>query len=49
MMKSTPIRQGKLRRGELLPAVMLDHIAEQVRANAEVIALFARRGATRYE
>lgn len=38
-----------LRRGELLPAVMLDHIAEQVKANAEVIALFARRGATRYE
>lgn len=38
-----------LRRGELLPAVMLDHIAEQVKSNAEVIALFARRGPTRYE
>ncbi len=38
-----------LRRGELLPSVMLDHIAEQVGADSEAIALFARRGATRYE
>lgn len=38
-----------LRRGELLPGIMLDHIADQVEADAEAIALFARRGATRYE
>jgi TnpA family transposase len=38
-----------LRRGELLPGIMLDHIAEQVGADREVIALFARRGATRYD
>ncbi len=38
-----------LRRGELLPGTMLDHIAEQVGADAEAISLFARRGATRYE
>lgn len=38
-----------LRRGELLPGIMLDHIAEQVGADSEAIALFARRGATRYE
>ncbi|WP_234890501.1 DUF4158 domain-containing protein [Sinorhizobium meliloti] len=36
-----------LRRGELLPAVMLDHIAEQIGADAEVIAGFARRTPTR--
>jgi hypothetical protein len=28
---------------------MLDHIADQVQADADVIALFARRDATRYE
>lgn len=38
-----------LRRGELLPGLMLDHIADQVETDAEAIALFARRGATRYE
>lgn len=38
-----------LRRGEFLPGIMLDHIAEQVGADAEAISLFARRGATRYE
>ncbi|NJM51313.1 MAG: DUF4158 domain-containing protein [Sphingomonadales bacterium] len=38
-----------LRRGELLPAVMLDYIAEQVGVDADVIAAFARRGPTRYE
>ena len=34
-----------LRRGETLPAVMLDYIAEQLDIDAE----FARRGPTRYE
>jgi hypothetical protein len=38
-----------LRRGEVLPAVMLDHIAEQIGVDAAVIAGFARRGPTRYE
>jgi hypothetical protein len=38
-----------LRRGEVLPAVMLDHIAEQIGVDASVIAGFARRGPTRYE
>lgn len=38
-----------LRRGELLPAVMLDHIAEQIGVDAEVIAGFARRTPTRYD
>lgn len=38
-----------LRRGEVLPAVMLDYIAEQVDVDAEAIAEFARRGPTRYE
>lgn len=38
-----------LRRGELLPAVMLDHIAEQIGVDAEVIADFARRTPTRYD
>ncbi|MEF2071076.1 Tn3 family transposase [Consotaella aegiceratis] len=38
-----------LRRGELLPAVMLDHIAEQVGVEADVIAHFARRTPTRYD
>lgn len=38
-----------LRRDELLPAIMLDYIAEQVNVDAEVIAEFARRGPTRYE
>lgn len=35
------------RRGEFLPSVMLDYIAEQIGANTEAIARFARRGATR--
>ena len=34
-----------LSRGELLPGIMLDHIADQVQADADVIALFARRDA----
>lgn len=38
-----------LRQGEVLPAVMLDHIAEQVGVDADVLASFARRGPTRYE
>ena len=38
-----------LRRGEMLPAVMLDYIAEQIDVDADVIAEFARRGPTRYE
>ncbi|WP_062213064.1 Tn3 family transposase [Aureimonas sp. AU12] len=38
-----------LRRGELLPATMLDHIAEQVGVEADVIADFARRTPTRYD
>jgi TnpA family transposase len=38
-----------LRRGEVLPAVMLDHIAEQIGVDGAVIAGFARRGPTRYE
>jgi hypothetical protein len=38
-----------LRQGELLPAVMLDHIAEQVGVDANVIADFARRTPTRYD
>jgi TnpA family transposase len=38
-----------LRRGELLPAIMLDHVAEQIGVDAGVIAAFARRAPTRYE
>ena len=38
-----------LRHGETLPALMLDHIAEQVDIGADVLAAFARRGPTRYE
>ena len=38
-----------LRRGELLPTSMLDHIAEQVGVDADVIADFARRTPTRYD
>ena len=37
----------QLRRGELLPAIMLDHIAEQIGVDAGVIAAFARRAPTR--
>jgi len=37
------------RHGETLPALMLDHIAEQVDVGADVLAAFARRGPTRYE
>ena len=38
-----------LRRDELLPAVMLDYVAEQVAVDADIIAEFARRDPTRYE
>ncbi|TCD06929.1 Tn3 family transposase [Erythrobacteraceae bacterium CFH 75059] len=38
-----------LRRGERLPAIMLDHVAEQVGVDAAAIASFARRTQTRYE
>lgn len=38
-----------LQKGELLPALMLDHIAEQIDVDADVIARFARRVQTRYE
>jgi TnpA family transposase len=38
-----------LRRSELLPAIMLDHIAEQIGVDAGVIAAFARRAPTRYD
>ena len=38
-----------LRAGELLPAIMLDHIADQVGVDAGVIADFARRMPTRYD
>jgi len=38
-----------LQRGEFLPPVMLDYIAEQIDADTAAITRFARRGATRYE
>ena len=38
-----------LRHGETLPAIMLDHIAEQIGVEADILAAFARRGPTRYE
>src|SRR3546814_2673270 len=38
-----------LRAGELLPAIMLDHIADQIGVDAGVIADFARRTPTRYD
>jgi hypothetical protein len=38
-----------LRRGEVLPTVMLDHVAEQVGVGANALIGFARRGPTRYE
>src|SRR3546814_3410403 len=38
-----------LRAGELLPAIMLDPIAEQVGVDAGAIADFARRAPTRYD
>lgn len=38
-----------LRQGETLPAIMVDHIAEQIGIGAEALADFARRGPTRYE
>ncbi|MFC5423960.1 DUF4158 domain-containing protein [Bosea eneae] len=38
-----------LRAGELLPAIMLEHIAEQVGVDAGAIADFARRAPTRYD
>ena len=38
-----------LRKGELLPAIMLDHVAEQIGVDAHVVASFARRTQTRYE
>ena len=37
-----------LRRGELLPAAMLDYIAEQIGENPDLLADFARRAPTRY-
>ena len=37
-----------LRRGELVPAIMLDHIAEQVGVDGELLAAFGRRAPTRY-
>ena len=38
-----------LRRGETLPAVVLDHVADQIGVEADVIAGFARRNPTRYD
>lgn len=38
-----------LRRGDVLPAAMLDHVAEQVGAGPDEVAAFARRPATRYD
>jgi TnpA family transposase len=38
-----------LRRGEVLPQVMLDHVAEQIGVEAGVVAGFARRPPTRYD
>lgn len=38
-----------LRQGETLPAIMVDHIAEQIGIGADALADFARRGPTRYE
>lgn len=38
-----------LRQNELLPALMLDHIAEQVGVEPDIIAHFARRNPTRYD
>ena len=36
-----------LRRGETLPLAMIDHVAEQIGVEAEVVAGFARRPPTR--
>ena len=38
-----------LRRGEVLPAILLDHVADQIGAETDVIAGFARRMSTRYD
>src|SRR3546814_16327230 len=38
-----------LRAGELLPAIMLDHLAEQVGVDPRALADFARRAPTRYD
>lgn len=38
-----------LRQSDLLPAIMLEHIAEQVGVEAQVITDFARRTPTRYD
>lgn len=38
-----------LRRDEVLPAVMLDYVAEQIGLKAEAVAGFARRKTTRYD
>ena len=38
-----------LRRGEVLPQVMLDHVTEQIGVEAHVVAGFARRPPTRYD
>ena len=37
-----------LRRGEVLPTMMLDHVAEQVEVSPELLAAFARRAPTRH-
>jgi len=37
-----------LRRGEVLPAIMLDHVAEQIEVSPELLAAFARRAPTRH-
>lgn len=38
-----------LRQGEVLPAIMLDHVAEQIGSDTTVIGGFSRRQSTRYE
>jgi TnpA family transposase len=38
-----------LREGEVLPAIMLDHIAEQVGIASDALAAFGRRSKTRYD
>lgn len=37
-----------LRRDEVLPAIMLDHVAEQINVSAELLARFGHRAPTRY-
>ncbi|MGC3921687.1 DUF4158 domain-containing protein, partial [Klebsiella pneumoniae] len=38
-----------LRRGEVIPAAMLEHIADQLDIDPALVAGFARRGQSRYE